>query len=170
MDRTVNNVIIFNKGKKLNKKNEILLKNVGREGHTYYYYIYNNYDNLNEYTCFLQGDPFDHSPNIIENINKCLFNKLNNFQYLSESIHHSTFKKCKEQFENIHKTWKKIFNTKYDLDKKCVFGAGAQFIVSKEQILKHSKKFYKNIFQILEYSSNPIEGHHIERFHKYIFN
>ena len=44
------------------------------------------------------------------------------------------------------------------------------YFQSKEQILKHPKKFYKNIFQILEYSSNPIEGHHIERFHKYIFN
>jgi threonyl-tRNA synthetase len=33
---------------------------VGREGHTYYWHICENYDRLSEYTYFLQGDPQDH--------------------------------------------------------------------------------------------------------------
>ncbi|MBH73934.1 MAG: hypothetical protein CMM57_09815 [Rhodospirillaceae bacterium] len=41
------------------------LNNVGREGHTYYKYICDNYEKLPEYTFFLQGYPFDHSGNII---------------------------------------------------------------------------------------------------------
>jgi hypothetical protein len=45
------NVIIYNKGNKLdNGYNEVFLNNVGREGHTYYKYICENYEKLPEYT------------------------------------------------------------------------------------------------------------------------
>lgn len=56
------NVIVYNKGEKLKniKHNVIELKNVGREGHTYYKHIYDNYENLSDYTIFLQGKPFNH--------------------------------------------------------------------------------------------------------------
>jgi hypothetical protein len=49
------------------------------------------------------------------------------------------------------------------------FGTGAQFIVSKKQILKHSKEFYLNIVNLLSSCINPIEGYVFERFHKIIF-
>lgn len=52
---------------------------------------------------------------------------------------------------------------------ECIFGAGAQFIVSKSKILKNNKAFYENIVKLLEYDVNPLEGYDIERFHKYIF-
>lgn len=57
------NVIIYNKGGKLNddEYKYISLKNVGREGHTYYTHIYENYDNLTDYVIFLQGRPTDHT-------------------------------------------------------------------------------------------------------------
>ena len=51
-----------------------------------------------------------------------------------------------------------------------IFGAGAQFIVSKKQILKRPKEFYLKIVEMLQYSINPIEGFVIERFHKLIFS
>jgi hypothetical protein len=83
-------VIIYNKGIKLIEEdyNEILMENVGREGHTYYSHIVNNYDNLDDYTIFLQGNPFDHSPNLIDNLFKYINNKELNiyFDYLSEKI------------------------------------------------------------------------------------
>jgi hypothetical protein len=50
-----------------------------------------------------------------------------------------------------------------------IFGAGAQFIVSKKNILKKPKEFYLNIVKILENNINPIEGYVVERFHKIIF-
>ena len=50
-----------------------------------------------------------------------------------------------------------------------VFGGGAQFIVSKSNILKKPKSFYLKIVQMLENDINPIEGFVIERFHKLIF-
>ena len=169
------NVIIYNKGPKLdNGYNEVFLNNVGREGHTYYKHICENYDNLSDYTIFLQGRPFDHSPNIISNLNKYINNKdLNiDFEFLSEQIHYSSLDlecsihlKCR----NIHKTWERVFGLNNGGNQQCIFGAGAQFIVSKKKILKNTKKFYENIVKILEYDIDPLEVYDIERFHKYIF-
>lgn len=169
------NVIIYNKGDKLgNGYNEIFLNNVGREGHTYYKYICDNYENLAEHTIFLQGRPFDHSPNIISNLNKYINDKNLNidFEFLSEQVHHSSLDleyMRNWQCKNIHQNWKYIFGTNSD-NQECIFGAGAQFIVSKKKILKNSKEFYEKIVKLLEYSIDPQEGHNIERFHKYIFN
>jgi hypothetical protein len=168
------NVIVYNKGEKMEDEyNEIFLDNVGREGHTYYTYICENYDNLSDYTIFLQGYPFDHSPNIIHNMNNYINNpNLNiDFEFLSENMHYSTIdnernKNC--ECENIHKTWEHVFNTKCE-NNECIFGAGAQFIVAKNKILQHPKEFYENIVKILGYSICPFEGYDIERFHKYIF-
>ena len=169
------NVIIYNKGINLdNSYNEVLLNNVGKEGHTYYKYICDNYENLSDYTIFLQGNPFDHSPNILSNLNKYITNKelSIDFDYLSEYIQRSSLvleslvhPVCK----NIRNTWKMVFGVNIE-DHECIFGAGAQFIVSKNKILKNTKEFYNNIVKVLEYTINPEEGYDIERFHKYIFN
>ena len=60
------NVLIINKGDKIEGiEKQIFYPNVGREGHSYYKYIVDNYDNLDDYIIFLQGNPFDHTPNII---------------------------------------------------------------------------------------------------------
>lgn len=50
------NVVIYNKGNKMNGNfTEIALENVGREGHTFYKHIYENYHQLEDYLLFLQG-------------------------------------------------------------------------------------------------------------------
>jgi hypothetical protein len=168
------NVIIYNKGNKLdNSCNEIFLNNVGREGHTYYKYICDNYENLSDYTIFLQGTPFDHSPNIISNLTKYISNKelSIDFEFLSEQIHHSSLDlECSRYWQciNIHKNWERVFGVNNG-NQEITFGAGAQFIVSKNKILKNTKSFYENIVKILEYTIDPLEGYDIERFHKYIF-
>jgi hypothetical protein len=171
------NVIIYNKGNKLNDGyNEFFLNNVGREGHTYYKHICDNYDNLADYTIFLQGRPFDHSPNIISNLNKYINNKnlSIDFEFLSEQIHNSSLDlQCRKywQCKNIHNNWSRVFGVNNSNEHQpCIFGAGAQFIVSKNKILKNTKDFYKNIVKMLDYTIDPLEGYDIERFHKYIFN
>lgn len=40
--------------------NSIKLPNVGRETHTFLHHIVENYDNLDDVTVFLQGNPFEH--------------------------------------------------------------------------------------------------------------
>lgn len=166
------NVIIYNKGNKLTGDfNEFLLNNVGREGHTYYKYICENYDKLEDYTIFLQGTPFDHSPNLISNINKYINNKELNidFEFLSELILDCNLSGCKyHQGLPLKDIYEKLFNEKKNnMDFK--FGSGAQFIVSKKNILKKPKEFYLKIVKILEKNINPIEGYVIERFHNIIF-
>ncbi len=69
----IERVIIFNKGpenisfsKKALKKIEIIRKeNIGREGGTYLDYIIENYEVLPDKIWFIQGDPFDHSPDFV---------------------------------------------------------------------------------------------------------
>jgi hypothetical protein len=168
-----NDVAIYNKGDKLDGSyNEILLPNVGREGHTYYKYIHDNYDNLDDHTIFLQGNPFDHSPNIITNM-KYIFDNMihlkHNFLYLSEQILECNLYECPHHKGiPIADVYIKIFgNISSNFTFK--FGAGAQFIVSKPCILQKPKSFYLKIVKLLEYSINPIEGFVIERFHPLIF-
>ena len=52
-------VFIYNKGDN-NNNNYIKLPNIGRESHTYLTHIINNYDDMSNYLCFLQDNPFDH--------------------------------------------------------------------------------------------------------------
>lgn len=207
------NIIIYNKGEKLPcGYNEIVLENVGREGHTYYKYIYDNYDNLKEYTVFLQGNPFDHSHNIINNLRKynenlkileenlkiCeenlkiseenlqIYNqnlkrynqnlkrynqKLNiDFKFLSDKILTTYLDGCPYHYGlTLRNVYELLFNEKREENINIEFGCGAQFIVSKNQILKRPKNFYLQIVKLLEYDINPIEGYVIERLHKIIF-
>jgi hypothetical protein len=170
------NVIIYNKGDVLQDKtyNSIILPNVGREGHTYYTHIYNNYDNLDDYTAFLQGNPFDHSPNIIHDLLSYLPHK-NDFKFLSYHILKTSINHCpyhdfdfddRNLYFNVYKT---LFNDHYT-NTLIEFGAGAQFIVSKKFILSKPKSFYLKIINLLNHSSHPKEGFPIERFHRIILD
>ena len=170
--RQFKNVIIYNKGDALTENfNQVFLNNVGREGHSYYKYIYDNYNNLEDYTIFLQGHPFDHSPNLIDNLNKYLNNNdLNiDFEYLSEAILDCNLSGCRyHEGLPLRDTYEKLFNIRKEyMDFK--FGTGAQFIVSKKYILKRSQTFYYKIIEILQNDVHPTEGYAIERFHKIIF-
>jgi len=70
------NVLIYNKGDDLAEEYPcIKLPNVGREQHTYFKYIYDNYDNLEDYTVFLQGNPFDHTRDIVNKLHELINNK-----------------------------------------------------------------------------------------------
>jgi hypothetical protein len=83
------NIIVYNKDDRRSKKTNmyskfeikqpkiehpnariISLPNIGRESDTYLYHIINNYDKLASKTIFTQGDPFIHSPDFLELLNK----------------------------------------------------------------------------------------------------
>lgn len=171
------NVIIYNKGPPLNELNVIPLENVGREGHTYYQYIVDHYDDLDDYTVFLQGNPFDHSPNIIQVLRDYFEERktCSGFQHVSECIRQTNISKC----PLWHKVpMQRVYNRVFHRAKQPIienkqgwfsFGCGAQFIVSREYIQARPREFYMKIVKLLEYSSDPIEGHAIERFHTLIF-
>ena len=58
------NITIYNKSDNF-VENSIKLKNKGREGETFLYHIINNYNNLDEVTVFLQGNPFEHLQSLV---------------------------------------------------------------------------------------------------------
>jgi hypothetical protein len=174
--RQLSNVVIYNKGEPLTSDfNAIPLNNVGREGHTYYTYIYDNYDNLADYTFFLQGNPFDHSPNIISDLHTYI-NRIHHpdvnidFDFLSQQIIDCNLSGC--PYDNslpLIDIYEKLFHERKE-NMAFQFGAGAQFVVSKKNILQRPKEFYLQIIQMLDHDINPKEGFVIERFHKLIFH
>jgi hypothetical protein len=167
------NIIVYNKGKKLNNGyNEILLNNVGREQHTFFKHIYDNYDNLDDYNIFLQGYPFDHFSNTMYKLNEIINNKEHNkdFEILSDHNLNCNLSGCRHHHGiPLIETYEKLFNERKE-NMEFIFGPGGQFMVSKKNILKHPKEFYLKIVKLLENDINPIEGFVIERFHKVIFN
>jgi hypothetical protein len=173
------NVIIYNKGGPLDDiYNAIPMENVGREGHTYMSYIYENYDHLDDYTIFLQGNPFDHSPHIVENIYG-LMKYINggipeeiwniDFCFLSEFCVTSALPECPcHPGLPMVEIYEYLFEEK-KTNAEFLYGGGAQFIVSKERIRSRPKEFYLKVIQLLNYDIDPIEGFVIERFHGLIF-
>ena len=161
------NSIIYNKGDLL--PNTISLANVGREGHTYIYHILSNYEKLDDYTVFLQGNPFDHSHD--------LFNKLNDFEELQDKP--DFVQLCHEMLTDDVKGkphhWVDIpvdyyYNNLFKIPRtKFIYGSGAQFIVSKERILSRPKSFYRKIINDLEKDINPLCGYCYERMWQHIF-
>ena len=181
------NVIIYNKGLSINHNNfayhTIIIEqeNIGREQYCIYKHIVDNYDNLDEYTLFLQGYPFDHSPNLYDDL-LLIENELNNdnhfdFMYVSSNMHISNVLSdtlvgnVDPKFKNYSPLYEKIFGKSLQgvKAKYVSFGAGSQFIVSKKAILTHEKSFYQNIVDILGYCQSPSEGHVLERLGHEIF-
>ena len=93
----------------------------------------------------------------------------NEFAFLSENILNCNLSGCVYHRRlPLIDTYEKIFDEK-KTNMEFKFGAGAQFIVSKKNILKRPKNFYLKIINMLDKNINPIEGFVIERFHKLIF-
>jgi hypothetical protein len=117
------------------------IPNVGREAETYLRFILENYDNLPDYTVFLQGKPFDHlTIGSVEFINEQI--ELSNdskktvpLNYLHRE-NHNHYTRTKESYNTL-------FNN--EIPAKFDFPPGAQFIVPKECILCRPYKYYDEI-------------------------
>jgi len=163
--------VIYNKGSSVpaTRHPVIPLPNVGREGHTYLYHIIQNYDDLDDYTCFLQGHPFDHSPDLEHRLNT--FDPSVSFYPVSNHIHEINL--CYDPTDfSLHalliNTYQRIFG-EAKTNHEFTFGAGAQFVVSRDAIRSRPKAFYENILRIMDYHVNPPEGFALERFWTMIF-
>jgi hypothetical protein len=162
-------VIIYDKSGEDN--GFVNLPNFGRESHTYLTHIINNYDNLPDYTCFLQGNPFDHLSVNIEDIERIV---LSNFIDLSKirvdcNLHYcSHLMNWENEVLPLYDTYQRIFKREYN-NFTFFFGAGAQFIVSKETILRNTKEVYQNALDTVKESISPIEGYCLERLWPIIF-
>ena len=92
------------------------------------------------------------------------------FNYLSEKLVTCNLEKCYYHFEDLplKDVYEKLFGKRID-NLPFIFGTGAQFVVSKNAILRKPKEFYRKIVEMLQNEICPIEGYVIERFHMLIF-
>jgi hypothetical protein len=124
-------------------ENSIKLENIGLEPHTFLYHIINNYDNLSDYTFFLQGTPHDHDPDIENKINSYINGEVNDFELIG--IDHTT--ESLKNYSFVIPSHVSCFGCppKYPY---FYFKAGGQFVISKEKILSNPIEFYQYLYNL----------------------
>lgn len=148
--------IIYNKNENESHLFENNLPNVGREGHTFFNHIVNNYDDLPEYLVFLQGQPKDHCFDVIDKINNFDFKK--EFQPLGNMV------ELTMEYESINQ---QVLSYSKRIGFEILFPIymvpGAQYIISRRLIHKNSKEFYQKILDSLSKELYPQEGLDVEK-------
>lgn len=148
---------IYNKNLEDKHLFELNLPNVGREGHTHFSYIVDNYNHLPDYIAFLQGNPFDHCPNVIEQINH--FNFKSQFLPLG-----NTFRERLEEYPHILQeveTYSKKIG--FPLVQPLYYVPGAQYIINKTLILTKPIEYYRSIVTSVSNEIYPFDGLNIEK-------
>ena len=157
--KLINRTFVYNKGGPITIPNEPSnfieeMPNAGRESSTYIHHIIKHYDDLGDYTIFLQGNPHDHS-SFTENkiytfatipaVRSDLFFVSDRFCSDGRSSHGITGTLA----------WGLIYDTLFEgKAESFIYSQGAQYIVSRRAIQFRSLNFYK--FMIDSYF--PIEG------------
>ena len=182
------NCLIYNKGSKLNIKNEILIENVGRESETYLQYVITNYDNLPDVVVFTQARISDHKGKddvkyLIQIKNEALMNSMSqNMSVHTDIGKNMYFDKewnlrkdgyyLKDNYKNntpiTFFEWFKG-NIHINYPNPIIYYANAIFAVKKENILKKPIEYYKKLILEVNHHINSTEGHFFERSWYYIF-
>ena len=152
------------------------LPNAGREAHTYLYHLVTRYDSLADYTVFCQGKPFDHAYDFHHRLRAFAAGELPDapFQWLGHIIDTDT------PDGQLFREWSKN-DTGEGLDlagfHRQLFGLGgpenypfylgAQFVISRESVLRQPLDFYQKALKLsLDY---PNAAHCYERMWDRIF-
>lgn len=149
-------VLIYNKG--INNVDSFKnIENIGRESHTYLRYILDHYENLPEHNIFVQGDAPEHG--VLGDIIKVLERQPGEFYpfrgsgaYSFEVIGTGVPDFIKNQFSVFEKTPTYLYRTILERDDSLIkdiknsVAAFACFYVNKNNILRHKKRIYENLF------------------------
>jgi len=144
----------------------IKLKNVGREGETFLYHIVNNYNNLDDVTVFLQGNPFEHVQLLVgwraqltdEEIN-IVVNKMNT--EINDTSDFSTFYQVlynDPNGTNGVNTTHACIRYYGEMHSHFTVSPGAQYIVPKKYILSRPLEFWKNL-HLAMYDNERLNGY-----------
>ena len=185
---------IYRKGKKSDNENEIFIEpNRGRDVHTFFNHIYINYDNLSDYTFFVQDNPFDHWEGVIDVVNGDMDN-LDEFVSLKiggyYGFHYNTAGNAWNMWDsqhfgggkiiacfgngmpqdhnsniNVDDTWDILFDMNHPPIYE--FIPGGHFGLTKEHAKIRSKNFYKSVCDLL--LNDEYAPWSIERLECYIF-
>lgn len=140
------------------------LPNIGREGHTYLTHIIDNYENLEDITFFLQGNPWDHVYNHVEKKKEALFEEIKS---LDQDWSHLGSRMDPVSWEQMVKTnmfrglRKKYINLCSELGVKPreSFSSGACFAVSSNIVRQYEPSIYEHM---REQSLSFLGGYAIE--------
>ncbi len=162
LNSEMKNCIIYNKGNKLNLRNEVILENVGRENDTYLHYIIDNYYNLPDVIVFTQAKISDHKGaddvNYLLNIKNqaLIYSKSQNFYIHNDTGRCIHFDKewnlrngeyfLKDNYKNNSPiTFIKWFKTNININypNPIVMYVHAIFAVKKENIINKPIEYYK---------------------------
>jgi len=179
-------IIIYNKSdnenfvKNLNIKKIIQLPNVGREMHTYFYHIIENYDNLADVTIFLPGSvdlehKYDRSKRVVETVettNNTVFSGWRedvdyNFQIDNWLSTHSKNKDLNPDAimepSNIRPYGEWFKNTFKNGEQNMIVSLNSIISVWRENILQKPKSYYENLINMVNKHQNPEVVHYLER-------
>jgi len=174
--------IVYNKGdnedfEKQNVINVIKLENIGRDFHTHFYHIVNNYENLSDINIFLPGSlELDYKKLAATNmLNKILkYNEavlslpfipyINKFAYnykQSTYTNSSNDNDNNKVYESNIRPFGKWYETYFtnDLHYLSQFGI---FSINKNDIIQHPKSRYETFLNQISKNVNPEEGFFIE--------
>lgn len=151
--------VVYNKGDNY-IDGSIVSENIGREGESFLRYIIDYYDVIDERVFFLQGNPFDHCPDVIDRINDNSF--LGGLGSVTScdgngSPHHPGL-----DIDGICSLIGITPRLSYD------FYIGGQFAVNKSQIKRRSLDWWKKCYEV--YMENPNSPWIFERIWPLIFN
>lgn len=178
-NKSNNNILKTCELRNLKKYNITNLENIGREGDTYLNHIIMNYENLNEYTLFIQDDTNNHildNHKFFEKTNIILKSNIPFYQYdttwnnggriIKRHIRDGRYHLSTFSNDYAIRDACKVLNIR--LPKIYVTPTCAFFIIHKSIILKYSKTFYINLKNwLLQKEEN---GYILEHIWKLIFD
>lgn len=162
-------VTVYNKGTAM--PHTTPLSNIGREAHTYLHHLVERYETLAEVTVFVQGHPFDHAPDLHK-----VLRSLADGSFSVRDFHWLGFLADTDDSRGrrLFVPWSKNpERAELPLDEfhQQIFGqrgpdpyrffVGAQFIVTRDAVLRRSLAFYEHARNIA--AATPLAPHCFER-------
>jgi hypothetical protein len=158
--RLLHPCVIYNKNPNDFDKYERNLPNVGFDSIVYFTYIIENYDNLPDYVCFLQDDPFFHCMDVIQTVNSFNFDRpfvpMGTSYYLGGHDWAMT------------ETYAEKVGLPFERPLKMI--TSCQSIISKEKILTRSKEFYQLLISTIDKTVKCPDNYGIENLWPTIFS
>lgn len=158
------------------------LPNIGRESHSYLQYCIDKYDDLSDFTIFLQGNPCPHgvcSDKILGWLKEIKYN--NSYKYTKNFQTNSIYLGMKNGRRDYWQgqtnpascditSWTSSFIGSHFDYKRAKIYFGANFGLVKDGILSRPITYYQNIIVSELQEHNPECCHYLERLWFYIFN
>ena len=177
IEKYTDNYVVYDKGgTEIESDKVIRLPNVGSNIHTWFYHIIQNYDNLPDVIIFAKGNISPRhcrEEKLLKLINNSEFTPLESYEDVDTSEGSAMRLTDEGGYMEINNSWyvphhvsryfqsysyflKKIF-VNPEIPQWVRFAPGANYIVPKENILKHEKRFYEKLNSFVSYEASPLE-------------